>query len=220
MFSKFVLIPALLSATIFLGENTAQAQWRGGGSRGGGSGGWSGGRSGFSGGWYGGGGYGGGWGSPFRYGYCNYGYGNYGYGGNSYGYPRYYSSYPGYSSYSGYSYYPDYSSNYVEPGVFSSVPSAQVVDNSTARIRVILPDEQGRVWFDGNVTMQTGRDRLFTTPPLTTGGNNTYRIRASWVQGNQEMVQERTISVIPGQMAVVDFTQPSPESQPLPKPGQ
>jgi len=204
MFSKFFLIPAILSAAFVLGEDVAQAQSRGGGYRGGGSGG---GRySGFS-----AGGFYGGWGSPYRSGYGNYGYGGWGspyrYGYSNYGYGNY--AYPGY--------YPDYSSYYADPGSFAPIPS-QTVDNS-ARIRVILPDAQGRVWFDGNATLQTGRDRLFTTPPLSSGANYNYRIRASWMQGNQEMVQERTISVIPGQTAVVDFTQPA-ESLSLPKPGQ
>jgi uncharacterized protein (TIGR03000 family) len=86
-----------------------------------------------------------------------------------------------------------------------------VTPANSASIRVLVPDPQARVTFDGNPTSQTGTDRLFHTPSLVAGANNTYRIRAAWVENGKEMVQERAVLVAPNQSSVVDFTQPVSE---------
>ena len=66
-----------------------------------------------------------------------------------------------------------------------------------------MPDPQARVWFDGTLTRQTGTDRIFQTAPLSSSG--TYRIRASWMEGNREVTREEVVSVTPNQTTVVDF---------------
>ncbi len=78
--------------------------------------------------------------------------------------------------------------------------------DGAANIEVILPDPQARVWFDGTLTRETGTDRQFTTPSLTTSG--TYRIRASWTEAGREVIQEKVVNVTPNQTTVVDFTRP------------
>src|SRR5205085_11598616 len=106
--------------------------------------------------------------------------------------------YPGYSS--SYYYepsYPDYDpapSYYTQPSTYTAP-----VNDTAAHIRVVLPDPNPRVWFDGAPTQQTGTDRMFHTPSLTTGVNHSYRIRATWTSGGREMSQERTINVMAGQ---------------------
>jgi uncharacterized protein (TIGR03000 family) len=75
-----------------------------------------------------------------------------------------------------------------------------------ANVRVIVPDPQARVWFDGSLTSQTGTDRLYHTPYLTVGSTYRYQIRASWAKDGREVSQERTVSVTPGQTTLVDFT--------------
>ena len=87
---------------------------------------------------------------------------------------------------------------------------------NSASIRVIVPDPSAVVLFDGNRTGQTGTDRLFHTPPLSSGANNSYRIRAIWRQGGQEVSSERVVSLSPGQNVVIDFTQPVSEGVPPP----
>ena len=82
---------------------------------------------------------------------------------------------------------------------------------NSAMIRVILPDPQAKVWFDGAPTQQMGPDRMFHSPPLQGTGSNVYRIRASWMQGGREVTQERTVNVTPGRMTLVDFVRPSGE---------
>jgi uncharacterized protein (TIGR03000 family) len=237
MIRKYMLIPAVLSlGCLFMLADSAHAQRRGGfgGGRGG-----SGGvvnLGGVSIGWgnpgYGYGGYGGGYGNYGR----GYGYGSglYGTGyGTGYGSGWYGSGYrsgyysPGYYSYPSTSYYyapSDYyypstsypSTNYY-PSTAQSYPETNPLPNNSAQIRVIVPDAQARIWFDGTLTQQTGTDRLFHTPPLQ-GANNTYRIRATWMQGGREMTQERVVNVEPGRMATVDFNQQASER--LPEQGQ
>jgi uncharacterized protein (TIGR03000 family) len=75
-----------------------------------------------------------------------------------------------------------------------------------ARIRLILPDAQARVFFDGTATKQVGTDRLYYTPPLTAGAANNYLIRATFLQGDREVPLERVVAVAPGMTYVVDFT--------------
>ena len=211
MFNKFFWIPTILSvAGLLTGANSTFAQSRGGHSGGGhssaghGGGGHS--SAGHSYGGHGSGGhnYGG-------HGYGGHGYGGYGYGGAGYGggyYPGIFGgSYPWYDDYT----YPRYS-NYYAPATEYYTPPTQYyaqpapVVNNYANIRVIVPDPQARVWFDGNSTSQTGTDRLFNSPSLTIGSTYNYQIRASWMQGGKEVSQERTVSVTPGQTTVVDFT--------------
>jgi uncharacterized protein (TIGR03000 family) len=77
---------------------------------------------------------------------------------------------------------------------------------NTAQIRVIVPDAQARLMFDETATKQVGVDRLFTTPTLNPSGPNTYLIRATFVQNGKEVVQQRSVTVMPGRTYVLDFT--------------
>jgi uncharacterized protein (TIGR03000 family) len=95
--------------------------------------------------------------------------------------------------------YPSYAAtpmrSYYQPAAASDV----------ANIEVVLPDAQARVWFDGNSTTSTGKDRLFHSPALASGSTYTYRLKASWMRDGRTVTQERTISVTPGQTTVVDL---------------
>lgn len=194
MSKKAFVAPLLLSlACLLLVSDFASAQRRGG-YRGGGNRGWYGWSSGYynSPGWWGGGYY-----NTYP-----------GWWGGSYGNPRY-------SNYYGSGYYRVYQPNEIYvPSTQNYYEPAQPDD---AQIRVLLPDPQARVWFDGNLTQQTGTDRLFHTPALQAGANNIYRIRAQWTQDGREMNQERSVTVAPGRMSVVDFNQPN--SEPIPNRG-
>ncbi len=89
---------------------------------------------------------------------------------------------------------------------------------SGATIRVLVPDPNAQVYFDGNQTRQIGTDRLFHTPPLAAGAPNIYRIRAVWNGPGGTLSQEQVVSVSPGQSSVVDFTRSTPPSEGLPLP--
>jgi uncharacterized protein (TIGR03000 family) len=204
MIKRLVLVPAILSIVgLLMAADSAFAQ-RGGGHGGGGHGG-GGHGGGWSGGGHGGGHYGGHGGGYYGGGFYGGGY----YGGlGLYGYDPWYDSY----SYPRYSYYSapavqyyDPPAQYYDPPTQYYAPPAPVV-NDYANVRVIVPDPQARVWFDGNGTSQGGADRLFHTPSLTMGSTYKYQIRASWMQGGREVTQERSVSVTPGQTAMVDFS--------------
>ena len=87
---------------------------------------------------------------------------------------------------------------------------------NVANIRVLVPDPNATVLFDGAKTSQTGSDRLFHTPALS--GESSYRIRAIWGPAGKELTSERVVPVMPGQTSVVDFTQPKGETLPAPIP--
>lgn len=207
MLHKYLLIPALLAIGSLLMADSIQAAPRS--SRGSGRATVSRSYSGARGGNYSRAGYGRGY-----YGGGNYGRGYYGggfYGAGYYGWPGYGGYWPGY--YSGYQPYWDNTypyvntySDYVPAAAMSAPTYAAPVADGSARIEVIVPDPQARVLFDGAMTSQSGTDRMFTTPALST--NATYRIRATWTVAGRDVTQERVISVAPNQMTVVDFARP------------
>src|ERR1051325_9783772 len=165
--NKFVFAPVLLSiAGLLSGADTAMAQSHGHSGHSGHS--VHSGHSGHSGSYHSGYHHGVYYHNGYHYGVGLYGYlPLYRYGGY-----RSYAPYYGDSSY--YSYYPSYgvaSDYYVQP-----------VDTS-ASVRVIVPDPQARVWFDGTLTQQSGIERFFTTPPLATSG--TYTVRVVWMRGGR-----------------------------------
>jgi uncharacterized protein (TIGR03000 family) len=98
-----------------------------------------------------------------------------------------------------------------------NAPAPPAPAANTANIRVLVPDPQAKVLFDGSETKQTGADRLFHTPALGTG-TFTYRIRAVWTEKGKEVTQEAAATVTAGQTTIVDFTRPSSEPLPAPLP--
>ena len=189
MIKKLFLMPAILSIAGLLMAADSAFAYPGGGGHGHVSGG-------HVGGGHGGGYYGGGYNRGGYYGGVGlYAPGIFG------GYDPLYDSY----SYPRYSYYSAPAVQYYDPPTQYFAQPAPVVNNY-ANIRVIVPDPQARVWFDGNGTSSTGTERLFHTPSLTMGSTSSYQIRASWMQSGREVTQERTVSVTPGQTAMVDFS--------------
>jgi uncharacterized protein (TIGR03000 family) len=92
----------------------------------------------------------------------------------------------------------------------SPIPSPKLLGMNTpapANIRVTLPDGAASVWFEGNSTKTTGTDRVYQSPPITSGTTYSYRVKAAWTEGGRQIVQERTVAVGAGQTAVLDFTQ-------------
>lgn len=83
-----------------------------------------------------------------------------------------------------------------------------------AQIRVILPEPNGAIWFDGTFTQSTGKDRLFHTPPLTPGRSYRYKIVGTWDTPAKAIREERMIFVIPDETTIVDFTKPADKREP------
>ena len=170
---------------------------------------------------YGGGGYydgRGGWGTPFGgvyFGAQPYpsGYLGSGFNGSSYYGPQYGS--PSTGPYYG----PRLASGYNPPasndrGSTNPIqrtssyysPETEVQpSNGSATIRVIVPEPDARVYFDGTLTKQSGTDRVFHTPSLDSGLSNSYRIRAIWIRNGVNATQEYVVDVTPGATTVVEF---------------
>jgi uncharacterized protein (TIGR03000 family) len=151
---------------------------------------------------------------------------SYGYG---YGYPYSYGSYwPGYGYYSTPSYYSDYSPVYTYPYLpsdsYDSTPGMPYIPDTTTQpygynpaptsdqnrvtLNVRVPTSDAQVWVEGSPTSETGTDRQFVSPPLTTGRSYTYEIRARWFESGREINQTRRVDVHAGESVMVDFTQP------------
>lgn len=214
MIGKYFLVAAVLGiGGLLIAPLAVQARGGGGGHGGGGHGGGGhGGGMSHGGGHYGGGHYGGGHygGGGGFYGGGLYGGGLYGglyggglYGGGLYGGYGYGSGY--YSPYYGNSYYSAPSYAYPQAAPYNNQPAP--VTDDYAHIRVLVPDPQAKVWFDGAATSSTGTDRIYHSPALA-AGSYSYRIRASWMQKGEPVTQEAVVNVTPGQTAVVDFTRP------------
>jgi uncharacterized protein (TIGR03000 family) len=89
-----------------------------------------------------------------------------------------------------------------------------------AYIRVLLPPDgdKATVAFGDKVTKeQTGRDRLYVTPPLPAGGKYYYDLVATWTGADgKEVKRTRRVDVTRGQTAVVDLSEPDKEPEKKP----
>jgi uncharacterized protein (TIGR03000 family) len=167
------------------------------------------------------------------YGYRHYGYYRpyYGYGlglGLGSYWPYYgtgYGSYP-YSSYDYGDYpYAAYNSGYYNPGtdLGSYTPSTsattdaymdssvqQPPQDNSAHLRIDVPAD-AKVWFNDQLTQQTGTEREFVSPPLTPGKNYSYDVVACWTENGKSVEVKRTLHVRANMWADVDLTKPEPK---------
>ncbi|MBI2804401.1 MAG: TIGR03000 domain-containing protein [Planctomycetes bacterium] len=81
-----------------------------------------------------------------------------------------------------------------------------------AQVRVLLPQEDATLFFDGKATKQKGSKRHYTTPPLPAHRTFTYKVTAKWWPNNYtEVIRARTVAVRAGQETLVDLRQPDPK---------
>jgi len=176
----------------------------GGGGYGGCGGGYGGGYGGC------GGGYGGG------YGGCGGGYGGGGYSTSNYGGGYYGMPAGGFYTSGGYYYAPgtivQNTPNYARDSFYMNPNTA-----NTASVRVLVPNANAEVWFDGNATKQTGTERIFVSPSLAPDNRYIYTVKARWNDNGQTIDRERRVEFQPGQPVTVDFRNNPSESVPLPK---
>jgi uncharacterized protein (TIGR03000 family) len=198
----------LVVSALAFASGTAWGQKGHGGGHGGGGGEHHGG----GGNWNGGGGryYGGGWGG--YYGGWG-GYYGYPYGGRSllwggYGWPNrgYYGGYPYYDNYYGDNYY---APSNVVPFDSSSATAPTVrpqpsIDPNAVVISLRVP-ANAEVLIDGSKTSQTGPVRDFVTPPLETGRQFGYDIKARWTENGQPVERERHVNFHAGDRLMVNM---------------
>jgi uncharacterized protein (TIGR03000 family) len=85
-------------------------------------------------------------------------------------------------------------------------------DPNTARIIVHVP-ANAEIQFEGQKTQQRGSTRQFVSPPLKSGKEYTYDVKAEWMENGRNVSQERQINVRPGASVTVDFMR-GPEGRP------
>ena len=86
-------------------------------------------------------------------------------------------------------------------------PSAAHADEKPAVIRVTLPAD-ATLTIDGEPTQSTSSDRCFRTPPLETGKEFHYTLRATVVRGDDTVGVERRVAVRAGQETDAALTLP------------
>jgi uncharacterized protein (TIGR03000 family) len=90
--------------------------------------------------------------------------------------------------------------------------------NTQCMLRVLVPSETAKVFIEDQATQQQGTDRLFVSPPLETGSNYTYTVKAKWMENGKEKSRDKTVKVSAGDSATVDFVDRPPEKVPAPNP--
>jgi uncharacterized protein (TIGR03000 family) len=76
--------------------------------------------------------------------------------------------------------------------------------SGAALIIVKIPAE-AELWFDDSKTSQGGSYRRFMTPPLASGHNSPYTLRARWEIQGAELTRVERIQVAPGGRFTVNF---------------
>jgi uncharacterized protein (TIGR03000 family) len=162
--------------------------------------------------------WGGYWGGPY-YGY----YGGYYGAGWGWGYP--YAGYYPYRSwvYSGSpyaTYYPSYYYSSVPAYTYGAAPAytfgspsssaqsfyyAPSAVDTRAHMTVEVPSPSAQVWLEGQPMTQEGMVRTFVSPPLESGHDYTYTVRARWLQNGSTNDQTKTVRVRTGQDVAVRF---------------
>ncbi len=73
-------------------------------------------------------------------------------------------------------------------------------------IKIVLPEESAKVSMDGECVSCAGLTRYFVTPCLDNGKKTSYDIKIEWKQNGELRTKEQKVNVVPGKIAVVDFT--------------
>jgi uncharacterized protein (TIGR03000 family) len=98
---------------------------------------------------------------------------------------------------------------YAAPGSYQSFYPPDLADEpalgSTARVTVYVPDPNAELWFNGTRMEEQGTTRSFTTPPLSADQDYHYSVRARWMDNGRPIDMTRTVPVMAGQQARVDF---------------
>jgi uncharacterized protein (TIGR03000 family) len=74
-------------------------------------------------------------------------------------------------------------------------------------LKVQVPKADARLWVEGQeMQRESGQEqRTFLSPPLESGKQYEYTVRASWMENGQEVSRERKVPAQPGQQVAVFF---------------
>jgi uncharacterized protein (TIGR03000 family) len=90
------------------------------------------------------------------------------------------------------------------------VVSSSSISGLDHRVQIHLQvPASARVWFDDEKTNQTGSTRDFISPPIPSGKEFSYAIRAEWTENGQKVESSRHIRVQAGDRLSVDMSKPT-----------
>ena len=76
-----------------------------------------------------------------------------------------------------------------------------------ARLRIALPAERADVWIQGEKSEQTKAIQDYVSPPLTSGKQYYYEVKARWTDSAGKQVERsKSFPIVPGQPVYLDFT--------------
>jgi uncharacterized protein (TIGR03000 family) len=101
------------------------------------------------------------------------------------------------------------SNGYGAPYFIPPAGSTAARGNTQVLAEVHLPKPDAELWVEGRKTGSTGTWRWFVSPPLVPGDRYAYDFHARWYENGREVVQDRHVSVRPGEPIIVDFTRPA-----------
>jgi len=100
------------------------------------------------------------------------------------------------------------------PGAESAQAATRVPSARAASVKVLVPDREAQVTFQGQRTATKGIERTYKTPPLAPGAQYYYDVSATWKEKGKEITRTRTIRVSPGGSVVLDFNKPAADVPP------
>ena len=90
------------------------------------------------------------------------------------------------------------------PGMQPGMPREMPV------ILVVRLPAGAKLEIEDTPTKSTGEVRTYRSPPLAPGKNYTYSLKATWKEGDKEVVRERSVAVHAGEVVRVDLFQEAP----------
>ena len=96
-------------------------------------------------------------------------------------------------------------------GIFGRA-GGQPAQDKAAYLRVQVPQDDTKLFFDGAETKQKGDSRLFVTPALKAGKTFTYTVVAKWWPNNYtEVIRTRVVEVQAGKEVDLDLRKEDPK---------
>ena len=86
------------------------------------------------------------------------------------------------------------------PLVIQAVPEGEPIAQFTVEVPA-----NAELYLEGVKTRQTGTSRVFVSPPLTSGRQYVYEVRARWMENGQPVEQTRSLTVAAGQRFTIHF---------------
>jgi uncharacterized protein (TIGR03000 family) len=92
-----------------------------------------------------------------------------------------------------------------ERGDAPAVRAAPAAAGRESKIRVYLPTDGAKLYFDGTPTGGTGLQRVFRAPGLDGNKHYGYRLLAVWVENGREVTHEMNVAFWGGEDVAVSF---------------